>query len=64
MGKDFIGKRIRVKIGGDPPPEDDDAVVGEDITVHVPSEDVGKYDNIVGEKVELTVGSDIDSTVQ
>lgn len=63
MGKDIIGKRIRVQIGGKPP-EDDDAIVGEDTTVYVPSEEVYKYDSIIGEKVELRVGGEIDSTVE
>ena len=62
MGKDFIGKRVRVQIGGDAPLPDD-AVVGEDILVHVPAEDVGKYDSIIGDKVELTLSGDIDNAV-
>jgi len=63
MGKDLIGKRVRVQIGGEPP-KDDDAIVGEDTTVHVRSEDVHKYGSIVGEKVELRVGGEIDSTIK
>ena len=63
MGKDLIGKRVRVQIGGEPP-KDDGAIVGQDTTVHVPSGDVHKYDSIVGEKVELRVGGEIDSTIE
>ena len=63
MGKDFIGKRVRVQIGGDPPLPDD-AVVGEDISVHVPAEDVGKYDTIIGDKIELTFGGGVDNAVR
>lgn len=32
--------------------------------MHVPAEDVRKYDSIVGEKVELTVGGDLDKAVR
>ena len=63
MGKDLIGKRVRVQIGGEPP-KDDGSIVGEDTTVHVPSEDVNKYDSIVGEKIELRVGGEIDSAIE
>ena len=62
MKKDLIGKRVRVQIGGEPP-KDDGAIVGEDTMVCVPSEDVNKYDSIVGEKVELRVGGEIDSAI-
>lgn len=61
--KDIIGKRVRVQIGGEPP-KDDDAIVGDDVSVYVPSEDVGKYDSITGEKVEVRIGGDVDEIVQ
>jgi len=35
MGKKIIGRRTVVKIGGEPP-EEDDAIVGTDTTVYVP----------------------------
>lgn len=64
MGKkDIIGKRVRVQIGGEPP-KDDDAIVGDDVSVYVPSEDVGKYDSITGEKVEVRIGGDVGQIVQ
>jgi len=63
--KNIIGKRVRLQIGGESPKDNDyDAIIGEDVTVHVPAEDVGKYDSIIGEKVELTIGDDIDQIVQ
>lgn len=64
MAKEFIGKRVRVQIGGEPPKDDGNAIVGQDITVHVPESELGKYDSIVGEKIEVRVGGDIDSLVQ
>lgn len=64
MGKkDVIGKRVRVQLGGEPPKEDD-AIVGDDVSVYVPSEDVGKYDSITGKKVEVRIGGDVDQIVQ
>jgi len=64
MAKKIIGKRITLQIGGEPPKNDDDAIVGQDVTVHVPEKDLGKYDHIVGEQVELRIGEDIDSVVR
>ena len=64
MAKDVIGKRVRLQIGGTPTKEEDDAVVGEDINVHISSEEAAKYDSIVGEKVELRIGADVDKTVR
>lgn len=62
--KHIIGKRVRVQIGGEPPEEEEnDAVVGDDVSVHVSAEDVGKYGSIVGERVELKIGSDIDQII-
>jgi len=52
-----------VQVGGEPPPPDD-AIVGEDISVHVPEEDVEKYSSIIGEKVELVAGGEVDSVVR
>jgi len=64
MGKrNVIGKRIRVKLGGEPPKEDD-AIVGDDVTVHISSEDLGRYDSIIGEKIEVRAGGDVDQIVQ
>lgn len=63
MGKRIIGRRVRVQLGGEPP-EDDDAIVGDDVSVYVPSEDVGKYDSITGEKVEVRIGAGVDQIVQ
>ena|GEM_PF-2759914 len=63
MGKNLIGKRVRLKIGGDPLPPDD-AIVGEDITVHVPAKDVGKYNSIVGAKAELIVSREVDNAIR
>jgi hypothetical protein len=63
MGKRIIGKRVRVQLGGQPP-EDDDAIVGDDVSVYVPSEDLGKYDSITGERVEISIRGDLDQLVQ
>jgi predicted nucleic acid-binding Zn ribbon protein len=63
MAKKIIGKRITLQIGGEPPKKDDDAIVGQDVTVHVPEKDLGKYNHIVGEQVELRIVGDIDSVV-
>jgi len=64
MGKDFIGKRIRLQIGGKPVQDDDNAVIGEDVNVHISSEEAAKYDNITAEKLELRIGGDVDTTIQ
>jgi len=64
MGKDFIGKRIRLQIGGNPKKDDDSAVVGEDVNVRISSEEAAKYDNITGEKVEVRIGGDVNTTIQ
>ena len=64
MGKDIIGKRVRLRIGGKFPKQDEEAVVAEDITLDVSSEDVDKYDNIIAEKVELVIGDGVDETVK
>ena len=64
MGKkNIIGKRVRVQLGGEPP-KDDDAIVGDDVSVYVSSADAGKYDSITGEKVEVRIGGDVDQIVQ
>jgi hypothetical protein len=63
MKKDLIGKRVRVQIGGEPP-KDDDAIVGEETTVIVPTKDLHKYGNIFGEKTEVRVGEEIDSIIE
>jgi len=64
MGKDFIGKRVRLTIGKNPPPKDDDVVIGDDTDVHITPEEASKYQNIYGEKVELRIGDETDSIVQ
>lgn len=64
MGKDFIGKRIRLQIGGEPQKDEEDVVIGEDVNVHISSEEAVKYDTIVGEKIELRIGADVDMTIQ
>ena len=58
MGKDFIGKRVRVTIGNSPPPKDDNAIIGSDTDIHITPEQAAQYDNIVGEKIEMTIGGD------
>lgn len=63
MAKNFIGKRVRLVLGGDIPADDPDTVIGQDTTVHVPSNDLNKYDKIVGEEVSLRVG-DINQDLQ
>jgi hypothetical protein len=60
---DIIGKRVRVQIGGEPPKPDHNVIIGDDTLVHVPESDAGKYSNIIGEKVEVSIGSP-DSIVQ
>lgn len=55
---DFIGKRVVVKLGGEPPQDDPNEIVGEKIVVHVPDEEIGKYNRIVGLESSVTIGSD------
>lgn len=62
--KTFIGKKVTVSIGGQPPVKDPDEIVGSEITVHVSDTDLSKYDRIVGEETNLTIGSEIDSQVE
>lgn len=56
MVKKFIGKRVRLVLGGDVPVDQPDTIIGQDTTVHVPSGDLHKYDKIVGEEVSLRIG--------
>ncbi len=56
MAKKLIGKRVRLVLGGDIPADDPDTVIGQDTTVHVPSNELHKYEKIVGEEVSLRVG--------
>ena len=64
MTKKLIGKRVRVQIGGTPPQDDnEDTIIGEDTTVHVPNDELHKYGKIIGEEVTLTVGN-IDEPIQ
>ncbi|HEX9079114.1 MAG TPA: hypothetical protein VF795_05975 [Desulfuromonadaceae bacterium] len=53
----IIGKKITVSIGGEPPKDDPDEVVGESIRVHVPDSEIGKHQKVIGEEVNVTVGS-------
>ena len=64
MGKDFIGKRVRLTIGKNPPPKDDGVVIGDDTDVHITPEEASKYQNIYGEKVELRIGDQTNSIVE
>jgi len=61
---DLIGKRIRVVVG-DKIPEDKhkNAIIGDDNLVHVTSKEAKNYDNIIGEKIEVSIG-DIDKNVK
>ncbi len=52
----IIGKKITVSVGGEPPKDDPNEIVGESTTVHVPSSEVGKHDRIVGEEIKVIVG--------
>jgi len=63
MGKDFIGKRVRLTIGNTPPPKDENVIIGEDTDVHITPEEAAKYQNITGEKVEVRIGGDPDPIV-
>jgi hypothetical protein len=64
MGKDFIGKRVRLTIGNTPPPKDENAITGSDTDIHITPEEAAKYDNITGEKVEVRIGGDPDLIVR
>lgn len=64
MGKDFIGKRVRLQIGGTRDKEEDNAIVGEDVNIEISSDEAAKYDNIIGEKIELRIDADVDTAVQ
>lgn len=64
MAKSFIGKRVTVQIGGIPHKEDDtNTIIGQDTTVYVPENEVHKYNKIVGEEILLTIGGEIDETI-
>ncbi len=64
MGKEFIGKRIRLQIGGEPSKDDGDKIIGQDVSVHVPADEIGNYSCITGEKVELVLGRNVDDVVR
>lgn len=64
MGKEFIGKRIRLQIGGEPSKDDGDKIIGQDVNVHVPADEIGNYTCITGEKVELVLGGNVDDVVR
>lgn len=64
MRKDFIGKRVRLTIGKNPPPKDDNVVIGDDTDVHITPEEASKFQNIYGEKVELRIGDQTNSIVE
>lgn len=59
--KSFIGKKVTLTIGGNPPRKNPDEIVGEEVSIHVDEKDVNKYSRIVGEEVTLVVDSDIDN---
>ncbi len=63
MGKEFIGKRVRLQIGGEPTKDDKNKVIGQDTNVYVSANDLKNYDSIIGEKVELVIGGDVDKVV-
>ena len=52
----ITGKKVVVKIGGEPPQKDPNEIVGSETIVHVPDSEIGKYQNITGEKIEVTIG--------
>lgn len=60
---DYIGKKITVSIGGQPPVRNPNEIIGSETTVHINDEDLKKYDRIVGEEVVLTVSTNIDNEV-
>ena len=60
---DIIGKRVRVQIGGEPPKPDEGVIVGDDTLLHVSDSDIGKYQHVTGERVEVVVGNP-DSIIQ
>lgn len=51
-------------MGGKQPKNNPDEIVGSEIIVHVSEEDAKKYDRIVGEEVNLIIGTDVDSQVR
>ena len=55
---DIIGKKVVVKIGGTPPDGSADEIIGEKTVVHVPDEEIGKYNKIVGVESRLIIGND------
>ena len=54
----IIGKKVIVKIGGSPPKDDPNEIVGEKTVVHVPESEIGKYDKIVGVESSVIIGED------
>lgn len=52
MGKSIIGRRVCVQVGGEPP-KVDDAIVGDDVSVYVPSGDTDKRMGIIYKEINL-----------
>ncbi len=59
-GKTFIGKKVTVSIGGEPPKANPNEIVGESTSVHIPTSEIGKYDSIIGVESTVIVGGDKD----
>jgi hypothetical protein len=54
----LIGKKVVLKIGGEPPKDDPNEIVGDKTVVHVPASEVGKYNKIVGLESKLIIGGE------
>jgi len=64
-GKKLIGKRVRLIIGDGPIPEDEPGtIIGEDNTIKITSEEAKKYETIIGEEVRLTIGNDVNKSIE
>jgi len=55
---DIIGKKVTLQIGGEAPKKNPNEIVGSETIVHVTEEEAAKGGNIIGEKIELKVGSE------
>lgn len=55
-GKTIIGKKVVVKIGGKPPKDNPNEIVGDSTIVHVSDDEVGKHKKIVGVESKVIIG--------
>jgi hypothetical protein len=56
----IIGKKVVVSIGGEPPQDDQDEIIGEKTIVHVPTSEIGKHKKIIGSETTVIVGNEKD----